>query len=350
MADKGNATVAIYKSDYTSKMETLLSVTDTYETIKKDPLVTLQKNTYDLLKILNTNDCLNRKYNIIQLTQINTVLSRIYGLPKIHKNGAPLRPIVSIRDLPTEFLAKQMYNKLLYAIKQPKSYIPNSFVFTEKICNMSIPENHVLVSLDVKSLFTNVSLELIIDSIVRRYATIYTLFNIPLNILLDTVKFLMQNILFSFNDKFCRQKYGTPMGSPIFGLFADIVMSDLETECLKKLQFTPVFFFRYVDDIITCISRDRIDEMINIFNSYDERLQFTYEMEKNGSLSFLDVLLVRQGNSILTDWYTKPTFSGRLLNFYSKHPISQKIVMVYNLTDRAIKLSDKQFHNKNKDY
>ena len=59
------------------------------------------------------------------------------------------------------------------------------------------------------------------------------------------------------------------MGSPISGLFADLVMDDLESECLQKLSFKPTFFYRYVDDIITCIPNSELNEMLNTFNSYN---------------------------------------------------------------------------------
>lgn len=138
------------------------------------------------------------------------------------------------------------------------------------------------------------------------------------------------------------------MGSPISGLFADIIMDDLETACLSKLSFNPIFFYRYVDDIITCIPSHKIDETLTIFNSYNNStFNFTHEIESANSISFLDVLVINNNGRIKTDWYTKPTFSGRFLNYLSQHPITNKIVMVYNIVDRAIKLADKEFYIKN---
>ena len=64
-------------------------------------------------------------------------------------------------------------------------------------------------------------------------------------------------------------------------------------------------------------------------------------------LVFLDVLIIRNDERINTDWYAKPTFSVRFLNYESLHPLPQKIAMIYNLVDRAINLARKKFHNKN---
>ena len=83
------------------------------------------------------------------------------------------------------------------------------------------------------------------------------------------------------------------MGSPISPLFADIVMDDLEKTCLQTLKnnynCVPLFYYRYVDDTVMCIKREHIDLVVSIFNSYHKCLHFTYEMEKNNSISFLDM-------------------------------------------------------------
>lgn len=120
-------------------------------------------------------------------------------------------------------------------------------------------------------------------------------------------------------------------------------MDDLETTCIQQLPFKPLFFYRYVDNVIRCIPKERIQEMVDIFNSYDERLQFTFESQNNNTISFLDVLIINDNNKLITDWYKKHTFSGRTINYQSRHPFAQKIAIVCNLIDRAVKLFNKKF-------
>ena len=86
---------------------------------------------------------------------------------------------------------------------------------------------------------------------------------------------------------------------------------------------------------------------MNSFNAYDDNLQFTYEIENNNQLNFLDMTLIRNNDKISTNWCQKPTSSGRILNFNSNHHIQLKKNLIYNLIDRAILLSDKKFHNNN---
>ena len=124
-------------------------------------------------------------------------------------------------------------------------------------------------------------------------------------------------------------------------------IGDLEECCINKLSFSPLFYGRYVDDIFTIIPNDKIDEMLYVFNAYDDRLKFTHETESNETLNFLELKLIRNNNRIITDWYHKETYSGRLLNYKSNHPISQKRAMVFSLVDKVFLLSDKAFHTKN---
>ena len=55
---------------------------------------------------------IERKYLIID----NTNLARLYGLPKIHKENCPLRPVVPCIVCPTYFHLKTM-NNILYIVK-----------------------------------------------------------------------------------------------------------------------------------------------------------------------------------------------------------------------------------------
>ena len=52
-------------------------------------------------------------------------------------------------------------------------------------------------------------------------------------------------------------------------------------------------------------------------NSRNKNISFTYEVEENNKLSFLDVSVSREENKFSTSLYRKPTFSGLYTNFAS---------------------------------
>ncbi|KYN19316.1 hypothetical protein ALC57_08343, partial [Trachymyrmex cornetzi] len=106
------------------------------------------------------------------------------------------------------------------------------------------------------------------------------------------------------------------------------------------------FFYRYVDDICTAVLPSNIDNLLEMFNSFHPRLQFTLELGGE-RLEFLDTTIIISNKKFVFDWYRKSTFSGRFLNFHSNHPIAQKKDTIFSLVDRAFLLSDFTLHKKN---
>lgn len=146
-----------------------------------------------------------------------------------------------------------------------------------------------------------------------------------------------------------KQLEGVPMGLPISPILADIVMEYLLDKALENLDYELKTCVKYVDDLFLVVPRDKISQTLNTFNSIHPSIQFTHEMENNNILPFLDVLVIHNPNGTLQfDWYTKPTSSGRLLNFLSNHPLTQKLNVMDNLIQRIFNISSPEFHAKNR--
>ena len=93
-ADKGNAVVILDKTDYQNRILKLIEDKKKFRVLENDPTI---KRENSLLNTLNNF----KKQKIISdetFQKIRPTGSRpgiIYGLPKIHKEGYPLRPIIS---------------------------------------------------------------------------------------------------------------------------------------------------------------------------------------------------------------------------------------------------------------
>ena len=161
------------------------------------------------------------------------------------------------------------------------------------------------------------------------------------------LKTCSSNSTFNFQDITYKQKCGFPMGWPLSPIATDIVMDDLETNCISTLPFQLPFYFRYVDDIITAVPANQIDTIKNSFNRHNHKIQFTVEEESDNTIRFLDVLIIRVGTNIRINRHQKPTHSGRIINFYSHHPLTYKINAINNLVDKGITLSHKTFRSEN---
>jgi len=114
------------------------------------------------------------------------------------------------------------------------------------------------------------------------------------------------------------------MGSPLSPVLADIVLQDIEEAALGRLPASLPFYYRYVNDILLASPPELFDLILEIFNSFHDRLKFTMEIGRGGRISFLDVTLIVENRTIIFDLYKKPTNSGRYLNFYSNHPMTHK--------------------------
>ena len=137
---------------------------------------------------------------------------------------------------------------------------------------------------------------------------------------------------------------GAPMG---FRNSYYIALELLETSCLKNYNNDILLYRRYVDDCLLIAKKDKIDEILSSFNNYNNNLQFTIKRVTNNSTNFLDIQLIRTNNIIIRNWFRKSIASGRYINYLSHHPETQKIAIIHSLVDKAIKLSDSEFHNEN---
>jgi len=168
----------------------------------------------------------------------------------------------------------------------------------------------------------------------------------PKKLILAT-KFVLQSTFFHFNNKYYKQTFGAPMGSPLSPIVADLVLQKLESQTISKLPFKLDFYYRYVDDIALSAPLSGLDDLLDTFNSFHPRLKFTMEIGGD-KLNFLDVTLIKKDDRLHSNWYRKPTFSGRFLNFHS-YPFAHKKGTVLSLIDRVISLSHPEFHNENFD-
>lgn len=338
-ADKGNVTVAMNVEQYHQLSETILSDAQYYEQLSRDPTSTLQQRANKLISELK-RDKMIELMQANKLTIYNARPAKFYGLPKIHKPTLSLRPIISSLQCPNSMIAKLVTNILTEAYnKNNDYYIRDSFEFSALINNFILPDNFVLVSLDVTSLFTNIPTQLVCQSIERRWDSIRTHTNITKDRFLHLVNFIFDSTYFTYNNKFFKQVFGTPMGSVLSPIVAQYVMDDFLNSCLPILPYKMPFIKKYVDDIICAIPMDAIDLTLNIFNSQHQKIQFTIERETNNAVPFLDTLVIRENNTIKTDWYIKPTASGRYINFHSFHTTKMKINTVLNMKNRVMKLS-----------
>ena len=264
----------------------------------------------------------------------------MYGLPKVHKENVPLRPILAAYNCPNYRVAKFLV-PLLSDLSINDYSLTRSSDFVQEILSQDV--NSFMVSFDVSSLFTNVPLFETIDVILNKlFPTDDSVFNGFDK--LSFRKLLELSVLdthFVFNEKLYKQVEGMAMGSPLGPTFANIFMCYLEELYLSNcpIAFKPIFYKRYVDDTFALFKDpSHVDLFLNYINSFHANIKFTVDIESNNELSFLDILISKHNNKFVTSVYRKGTFTGLGLNFFSHCPINFKLNSCRTLLHRAFKL------------
>ena len=84
---------------------------------------------------------------------------KFYGLPKIHKTGNPLKPIVSSRGLVTCGVAKVLSKVLKPLVGKSPHHIQSTGNFVSRAKGLSLQLGECLTSYDVTLLFTAVPID-----------------------------------------------------------------------------------------------------------------------------------------------------------------------------------------------
>jgi len=231
--------------------------------------------------------CVNVKvYSILPKSLADTLcpkgsrLANLYGLPKTHMPELALRSILSTTGTNNYPLAKWLEDKLkpLATNAYTISYI---FQFSQDIRNTSILVNHILVSYDVRALFTNVPAPKTITILVEKafsdnwFSDTYDL-NHTKDQLGELLELATTNKLFQLNGMLYEQ-IGVAMGSPLGPLLVNMFMCSVE-EKLEENELSS-FYKCYVGDSLT-IMPDLNEAIIflNKLNSCHRNLKFTMEI------------------------------------------------------------------------
>ena len=93
------------------------------------------------------------------------------------------------------------------------------------------------------------------------------------------------------------------MDSLIAPLLANVCMNWIFDQASPLLDHNTVLN-RYVDDIFCVASNQAVfDNIFHILSRIHSSIQFSQEIEQHHQLSFLDVLLTRNGNTLQTSVY-----------------------------------------------
>ena len=341
--DKGRGTVLMNKSEYLEKMNDILSDSTKFCCRFDDPTIERERKLSRLLYRLKINGHISEEfYHMARPTGSNP--GRLYGLPKIHKNDIPLRPVLSSIGTFNYGLAKALKG-MLSGIIQNEVVVKDSFSFVNEL--LSLPKSaskYNMVSFDITSLFTNIPVKEAIDIILKH---IYNDERPPSKInkkdmekLLD---FATKQSHFIFNGKIYDHVDGVSMGSPLAPLLAETFMQDFEKKHQQLFDSLGIGYWkRYVDDTFVLLDpRVCPDYVCAELSRCHPSIKFTVAKEDATakSIAFLDVFGQRNsGIGFNTKLYRKETFTGLITKWDSFVPKSYKFNAISSMVYRAMKI------------
>lgn len=363
-ADKGNTVVIIRRTNYVSKMLNILSDTSKFKCVNEESSIDRLRKFQSFLRYHHKQGVFTDD-EYAELFPTSTSIPTMYGLPKTHKAGIPLRPILSMAGCFNHAFAKWI-GKRLERLREAKSIARDSFSLGF-LGSPNLTDGY-FVSYDVVSLFTNIPLDQTIDLTLNQLyprnsgvpAKDQRFAGMSKTIFKRSLDWCLRNNTFIFDGKYYVQTDGIAMGSPLAPILADIFMNHvLESKITRESdgnnnfldvifnshnnfeQFNLRLFVRYVDDTLA-VFNNRSDALrfLDYLNSLHENLEFTMEQECDDKIPFLDLLIIRNRDTNCIDLtvYRKPTHSGVFTDFTSFSPFHYKMGLVRTLVTRAYRL------------
>ena len=118
------------------------------------------------------------------------------------------------------------------------------------------------------------------------------------------------------------------IGNRLAVVAANCFVLKLERKLCSILPARPLFWIRYIDDIIAICDKTIISEDLLVTNLKDlhPNITFTYVLSslQEGAI-FLDTFISTNNNDLSIGMYRKPTDSNRVLNFNSNHTMFTKL-------------------------
>ena len=191
------------------------------------------------------------------------------------------------------------------------SYVKDSSHFIHKIEQINqqikLPPNAVLVTWDVKSLYTNIPHEDGSDALKVTLEKNH----VPKNktkTILEFSKLVLSSNHFKFLCKHYLQKSETAMITKMASRYANLLMGVLEDRMINSYAYKPLVYLICMDDIfmIWTEGEENLIGFLSHCNQINKNIQFEQVASKEKIL-FLDVSTIHENGKLHTDLYSKPT-------------------------------------------
>ncbi|CAF4392178.1 unnamed protein product [Rotaria sp. Silwood2] len=332
--------------DYRKKSDEYMDKTQAYKCLgKEDPLPDLIKRTNKYLLDLRLAKWITQKqYEKLSIKSNEVELAHLYYLPKAHKAGTPLRPIISGLKHPTIKISKFLDDLLrpLFDKMAIESTVISGYELVKQLqvwSESNINQETLFCTIDVVDLYTMIpqiegvlSLKKMLD-----YLNLKQIGGLKIETIVRLSRFVMQNNYFSYDGQYYHQIRGGAMGSPLTLTISNCYMFFFERQINKQIKNSNGLYFRYIDDIFLAINwpARHLLKQIDRWNKFNENIKLIANI--SSITNFLDLYIENQDGTLFTKVYQKPSYEPYYLPFNSIHPLHMKQNIPFAMLLRAIR-------------
>ena len=329
-ADKNLGLVLMDTEDYITQCLVHLTDQSTYRPAMEYPKWEIQRSLSNVLtnfkQQLDNRD--KRLFPFLLGKPKNTRIPRFYGIPKIHKKFSklpPLRPIVSQSASLLSPSAKFLDYVLQPIASTYPDYLHNSTALLITLQDFHIPEDSILVTIDVSSLYPSIPQTECLQIIYKELHKQRHLLTFDPNFIIQLLDINVNHNYFTFGEFTFQQIEGTAMGAPFSPTIANIFLSKTLDNFLQTQHTRPLIIKRYIDDIfmIWTDTPKKLEAFLSQLNKFHPRLHFTSQQSFT-SIDFLDLTIYKGPFFEFTHTLDTKTFQKQLnlyqyLHFSSHH-------------------------------
>jgi hypothetical protein len=166
-----------------------------------------------------------------------------------------------------------------------------------------------MITLDIVNLYTNIPNTENLDIIQTRLQNNTQWDKELQKEVLDLVNVTVKQNYFKVYEEVWQQIYGTPMGSPIFGILAEIHLQEVENKCYPNITKNRhiLFIARYVDDILIIFNaaNTTAESILEDQKAMHQKLKYTIETESNQQIIFFRSQYMQKGKLIYIRYLQK---------------------------------------------
>jgi len=333
-ADKGGAVVVMATELYRAEALRQLNDTNYYEPLPAPLYPETSYKIYKVLEQMNRQGHISNKQLSYLKPDLNDITPRyFYLLPKIHKprpkwphpNMPAGRPIVSDCNSESTRICEFIDHFLQPVSTKHPSYLKDTYDFINRIRGKIIEPHWLLISADVESLYTNMKIDLILESI-REAFNDFPALNRSDEDILKLLELTLRHNDFVFDGAHYLQICGIAMGRRYAPAAANIYLRKFDALARNGFRIHPILYGRFLDDIFAVWpgNREELAEFESYLNGLIPGIKVSFSI-RDQAVEFLDTIVYKAlDNSgicrLQTKVYFKSTDTHQLLHRSSFHP------------------------------